>query len=422
MGWGYAALGAVCIVILAGLSLFGDMMARRHMMEANEALADGYRDVAGAARGAEAVIAMGMAPALSRRWQRAHGQALSAGTRAQLRSRAVTAVTRALRNGMTGAMVATGLVLVLNGYASPGTLVAANMILARMLMPFEHFAGTLRQWTEAAAAWRRVRSLLVESAPVRYAHALPRPEGHLAVERLVYMPLGVERPVLRGISFKVKPGEIVGIIGPSGAGKSTLLRLILGMVEPTSGGVFLDGHSIYLWNREDLARHVGYVPQSVVLTDGTVAENIARGAKPDFDAVLAAAKRAGVHAAIAGLQHGYSTQISGNGFTLSAGQRQRIALARALYGGPRLLVLDEPNAFLDKQGEEMVVDLLTQLRAEGISALLSAHRPSVVRSVDKLLVLRDGALEHFGEREMVLRALDGPLVRLVRASAKAAVS
>jgi ATP-binding cassette, subfamily C, bacterial len=249
---------------------------------------------------------------------------------------------------------------------------------------------------------------------------LPRPEGHLAVERLVYMPAAAERPVLRGISFKVKPGEIVGVIGPSSSGKSTLLRLVLGMVEPTSGGVFLDGHNTYLWKREDLARHVGYVPQSVVLTDGTVAENIARGAEPDLGAVLAAAKRSGVHKAITDLPHGYATQISGSGFTLSAGQRQRIALARALYSSPRLLVLDEPNAFLDKEGEEMLVDLLSQLRADGVGALVSAHRPSVVRSADKLLVLRDGAIEHFGERETVLGALNGPPGRVVRAAAKAA--
>jgi ATP-binding cassette, subfamily C, bacterial len=380
------------------------------------------RDVAGAARGAEAVIAMGMLPTLARRWERAQNQALSAGTRAQLRSRAVAAATRALRSGMTGAMVATGLVLVLNGSATSGTLVGANMILARMLMPFEQFAGTLRQWAEAASAWRRMRSLLAESTQSRYAYALPRPEGHLAVERLVYMPPGAERPVLRGVSFAMEPGEIIGIIGPSGSGKSSLLRLVLGMTEPTSGGVFLDGHNTFLWNREDLARHVGYVPQSIVLTEGTVAENIARGAKPDLAAVLEAAKRAGVHAAIADLPHGYATPISGTGFTLSAGQRQRLALARALYSRPRLLVLDEPNAFLDKEGEETLVNLLVQLRSEGMGALVSAHRPSVVRSVDKLLVLRDGAIEHFGKRDAVLRALEGPPVRLLRASGKAAVS
>jgi ATP-binding cassette subfamily C protein len=238
----------------------------------------------------------------------------------------------------------------------------------------------------------------------------------------MFMPAGADRPVLRGISFSVGPGEMIGIIGPSASGKSTLMKLLLGATEPSGGGVFLDGHNTFLWNREDIARHIGYVPQSAVLTDGTVAENIARGAQPDFDAVLAAAKRAGVHHAIAALPHGYATRIAGAGFTLSAGQRQRVAVARALYGSPRLLILDEPNAFLDKDGEAMLDGLLTRLRAENIGVLISTHRPSLVSAMDKLLVLREGTIEHFGPSEAVLRAMGGSPVRIVRAPAKVAIS
>lgn len=421
MGWGFAALAAVFVIVLAGLNLLGDGIARRPMMEANQRSADGFRDVASATRGAEAVVAMGMLPALARRWDRAQNQALSAGTRAQLRSKAITALTRALRSAMTGAMVATGLVLVLNGYASSGSLVAGNMILARMLMPFEQFAGTLRQWGDAAAAWQRVRKLLAEAVPARYPYPLPRPDGNLVVERLMFMPQGADRPILRGISFRVAPGEVIGIVGPSASGKSTLLKLLLGISEPTSGGVFLDGHSTYLWNREDLARHIGYVPQSAVLSDGTVAENIARGCEPDRKAVVAAAKCAGVHDTIADLPHGYATRIAGAGMTMSAGQRQRIALARALYRSPRILILDEPNAFLDSAGEAMLDSLLDRLRKDGVGVLISTHRPSVVRSVDKLLVLNQGVIEHFDAREAVMRALDGPPIRLVRASSRAAI-
>lgn len=422
MGWGFAALAAVFIVILAALNLLGDAVARRPMMEANDASVHGFQDVAGATRGAEAVIAMGMLPALSKRWDQAQNVALSSGTRALLRSRTVSAMTKALRSGMTGAMVATGLVLVLNGYASAGSLVAGNMILARILMPFEQFSSTFRQWADAASAWRRVSFLLREKTPARYTYPLPRPAGNLVVERLMFMPVGADRPILRGISFQVAPGEIIGIIGPSASGKSTLMKLLMGIAEPTGGGVFLDGHNTYLWNREDLARHVGYVPQSAVLTDGTVAENIARGAEPDFDAVIAAARRAGVHATIADLPHGYATRITGGGLMLSAGQRQRIALARALYGSPRLLVLDEPNAFLDHEGEAMLDGLLMRLRAEGIGVLISTHRPSVVRSVDKLLVLNHGTIEYFDSRDAVMRAIGGPQIRVLRAPGVAAIS
>jgi ATP-binding cassette subfamily C protein len=289
-------------------------------------------------------------------------------------------------------------------------------------MPFENFSGTLRQWADAASAWRRTRVLLQDVVPARYAYPLPRPDGHLVIERLVFMPPGADRPILRGISFQVEPGEIIGIIGPSASGKSTLLRLLLGIVEPTSGGVFLDGHNTYLWNREDFARHVGYVPQSAVLTDGSVAENIARGGEPDLDLVIAAARRAGVHAAVAALPHGYATRIAGSGLVLSAGQRQRVALARALYSAPRLVILDEPNAFLDNEGEAMLEDLLASLRASGVGVLLSTHRPSVVRSVDKLLVLKEGTIEQFGPRDAVMRTLGGPQVRLVRGPGKVATS
>ena len=287
------------------------------MMAASDASAKGFQEIAAAARAAEAVVAMGMLPTLARRWARAEHSAAWAATRALVRNRAITAITHTLRSAMTGAMVATGLVLVLNGYASPGSLVAGNMILSRMLLPFEHFAHTLRGLAEAAAAWRRIRSTMSSAEQAqprrRYDAALPRPVGCLSVERLVYMPPGAERPVLRGISFRMEPGEIVGVIGPSSAGKSTLLRLVLGMVEPTSGGAFLDGHSTYLWQRQDFGRHIGYVPQSVALTDGTVAENIARAeAAPDTGAVIAAAKKAGVHSAIAALPHGYATRISGS--------------------------------------------------------------------------------------------------------------
>ena len=418
MGWGYAAVGVVCILVLVTLNLLGEAASRKGLAASNEASVASFREVAGAARSAEAVIAMGMLPALSQRWVAIEAQAEAAGARALLRNRAFTAATRALRSGMTGLVVATGLVLVLNGYASSGTLIAANMILARMLMPLEQFSNMLRQWVDAGAAWRRVTRLLGETVPLRYSHSLPVPTGALAVENLVYMPAGAERPILRGVSFEMAPGEIVGVIGPSASGKSTLLRLVLGMVEATSGGVFLDGHNTYLWNRHDLARHVGYVPQALALSDGTVAETIARGAlQPDMDVVVSAAKRAGVHRAIAMLPNGYATAIAGRGFTLSAGQRQRLAIARALYGKPRLIVLDEPNAFLDTAGEEVLVTLLKQLRKEGVGALIAAHRPSVLQSADKLLVLRSGIVEQFGAAEDVLRQMNGPKFRLVQAAA-----
>ena len=383
--------------------MLGDALSRRQLLAANEVAATGLRDVAGAIQAAEAVVSMNMLPALAQRWDRGQRRTVLAAHAALLRARALAAVTRTLRMAMNGAMTALGVLLVVGGSASAGSMIAANMVLSRILLPFEQIAGTRRQWIDAQAAWRRVRALLENATDARYAAALPAPDSRLVVEGLVHVPPGAERPALRGVSFTVAPGEVLGVIGPSGAGKSTLLRLILGMDRPLAGGVFLGGHNTALWEREDFARHVGYVPQSAAMTRGTVAENIARLGTPDLAAAVRAAKRAGVHDVIAGLPDGYATDLSG--FTLSVGQRQRLALARALYGAPRLLLLDEPSAFLDGAGEAMLLDLLRGLRVEGSSAILVSHRPTLVAAADTLLLLRDGAVDRLGPRAEVLSGL-----------------
>lgn len=412
--WAYALLASVSCAVLLALNFAGDAVARRQLLDANAAEAQAVRDLAGAARAGEAVLAMGMLPALARRWERAGRHALASAHLALSRSRGISTITRVLRMGMTAAMVALGLVLAINDLASSGSMIAGNMILSRILLPFEQIANTRRQWIGALAAWRRVRAAVETSVPRRYGHALPRPAGALAVERLVYFPPGRDRAVLRGVSFHLRPGEVLGVIGPSGGGKSTLLRLILGMAEPTAGGVFLDGHSTFLWERADLARHVGYVPQSVCLLDCGIADNIARLDPPDPAQVMAAARLAGAHDMIARLPEGYATRAAGH--VLSAGQRQRIALARALYGAPRLIVLDEPSAFLDEHGEARLVELLRELPSRGIGAMVVTHRPSLIASCDSLMVLRDGMVDRYGAREDVLRALSGPPVRLLRAA------
>ncbi|MGI4954843.1 MAG: type I secretion system permease/ATPase [Janthinobacterium lividum] len=410
--WGFAALALVSCLILVAMNLLGEAVSRREMLAANEGNAASLRRAADAVRGAEAVLANGMLPALARRWTSEAAAAAALVHRALVRARMVSAATSALRMAMTGAMVALGLVLTINGQTSGGGMVAANMILARILLPFAQMASTRRRWTDAAASWRRMEVALHETVPARYTAAMPAPVPRLVVERLVYLPQGGDRPLLRGVSFVAEPGESVGVIGPSSAGKSTLLRAVVGQMQPTAGGAFLDGTSTFLWEREDFARHVGFMPQGLSLLDATVAENIARMQRPDLRAVIDAARLAGAHRMIAGLPDGYATRVAGP--VLSSGQRQRVALARALYGRPGLLVLDEPSAFLDAAGEAHLVALLARLRAEGVTVLLASHRPALLAGVDRLLVLEGGAVTQFGPRAEVMRALATPSVRLVR--------
>lgn len=394
MHWALAALSLACIVIMIVMNLLGDIVSRRAMLDANEATAAAMRSTADGVNAAEVVLALGMLPILSHRWHVSQRRAASLVQRALLRARAVSAATSTLRMAMTGAMVAIGLVLALKGLSSSGSMVAGNMILARMLMPFGNIAAARRQWIDALAAWQRLRSALATPVPRRYLEALPTPSPRLVVENLAYLPPGADRPLLRNVSFIIEPGEAVAVIGPSSAGKSTLLRLVVGIAPPTAGGVYLDGSSTYLWERESFARYVGYVPQRPTLLDESVLDNIARMQRHNVPDVIATAKRVGLHRTIAELPAGYSTKIIGN--LLSGGQRQRLALARALYGRPKFLVLDEPTAFLDQAGENDFLALLTELRRDGITVLLATHRPSLLKAVDKVIVLRDGTVANFG--------------------------
>jgi ABC-type protease/lipase transport system fused ATPase/permease subunit len=234
------------------------------------------------------------------------------------------------------------------------------------------------------------------------ATELPAPVGRVELEKAVFAVKGAERPILRGVSFSLAAGESLGVIGPSASGKSTLARLIVGVWRPGSGTVRLDGAEVAAWGREALGPHIGYLPQDVELFSGTVAENIARLGEPDGAGVIRAAQRAQVHDMILRLPKGYDTEVRESGQALSPGQRQRIALARALYGNPRLVVLDEPNANLDQEGEQALLHTLRGLKEDGVTVVIIAHRPSLLGGVDKLLMLREGAVELFGPRAEVM--------------------
>ncbi|MBV8651662.1 MAG: ATP-binding cassette domain-containing protein, partial [Alphaproteobacteria bacterium] len=276
MHWGYGAYAVLCALLLLVFGLAGDALTRRPLETANDDTMRAFAEVSVALRHAEAVHGLGMLPALARKWRRSQDRMLTTLHDATRTTKIVTSATKACRLLMTGGMVALGLVLCIKGEVSGGSMVATNMILAKLLLPFEQLVSTWCHWVLAGGAWRRLAALIGETPSARGTLPLPCHNGQLVVERLVYIPPGGERPALRGVSFAVEPGQVLGVIGPSGAGKSTLARLVVGAVEPSSGGVWLDGHSTWHWERGDFGRYIGYVPQATTLFEGSVADNIAR--------------------------------------------------------------------------------------------------------------------------------------------------
>ena len=295
----------------------------------------------------------------------------------------------------------------------PSGLLFANMILAaRAMAPIERLVGSWKILFEASQAYRRLEAALAGYEPPVPTTRLPVPTGSVTVENVNFAPTGAPALVLIAVSFGVQPGEMVGIIGPSGAGKSTLARLLVGIWKPLNGAVRLDGADVYTWEREDFGRHVAYQPQDTELFAGTVRDNIARF-RPDIDDadVIRAAQLAGAHDLIVRLPNGYDTDLGEAGVGLSAGQRQRVGLARTLFGDPKLVVLDEPNANLDAEGEAAMMSALAGLKERGVTIILISHKPSSFALADKLLVLRDGKVSMFGPREEVMGHLTGQRAR-----------
>jgi ATP-binding cassette subfamily C protein len=287
---------------------------------------------------------------------------------------------------------------------TPGAMIAGSILLGRALAPIEQIIG---QWSfvqRTMQGWKSLAELLGQVRPPPPKTQLPKPKARLEIQNLTVVPPGDQQPALRGVSFKVSPGSAVGVIGPSGAGKSTLARALTGVWRPAAGYIRLDGASLDQFDDEVLGQHVGYLPQRVQLFDGTIAENIARlSDQPDDEEVVKAARRADAHEMILRLPDGYDTRVTAGGGRLSGGQMQRIGLARAMYGDPVIIVLDEPNSNLDNEGSEAVNLAIRNFRAEGKSVLIMAHRPAAIKECDLILMLEAGQVRAFGPKDKVLR-------------------
>lgn len=404
LGW-VATGGAVVLLFLA---LLNEVMTRNNLSKATRVLAESNEIVADGRNNAEVLSSMHMLPGIYRRWQKLQHAALELQNKASDRSASLSSMSRTLRLMLQSAILGTGAYLAINGVISPGTMIAASLIMGRGLAPIEQAIGSWRHFIAARGAYRRTKQLLDDVPAEEQRTQLPPPQGKLSVERLFAGIPGKEgnQLILSNISFHLNSGEALAVIGPSASGKSTLARLLVGAWPPDHGHVRLDSADLWQWDREQLGRYIGYLPQDVELFNGTVLENIARfDEEAEDSSVIAAAMSAGAHEMILALPDGYNTAIGTGGRLLSGGQRQRIALARALYGDPALVVLDEPNASLDAVGEEALSQTIQRMKARGQTVVVIAHRPSAVTQADKVLVLDGGKVAAFGPKADVFAAL-----------------
>jgi len=400
---GVTLIGAL---VLVGLAYLQDRLTRPLTKESNSAAIKSYGFTDTGLRNSEVVRAMGMLGYIGREWGRYRAESLEKAVAASDQAGFWGGLIKFVRMVVQVLIIAVGADLILNHKIGAGMLFANMILSSRALAPIDRVVATWSSLIAASQAYERLSGLLQDYTPVAAGTNLPRPRGLLAVEGVNYGVPGSGRLLLTGINFSAQPGEFVGVIGPSGAGKSTLARLLVGVYPPMNGAIRLDGSDVFGWSREDFGRYVGYLPQDTELFAGTVRDNIARFIDGVTDEeVIAAAQDAGVHDLVVRLPKGYDTELGTGGLVLSVGQRQRVGLARALLRNPAFVVLDEPNANLDAQGEEALLRALGAMKQRGQTVVVITHKPSMLQGADKLLVLREGRVDLFGPREAVLARL-----------------
>lgn len=403
-------IALIAAMVLIALAVLNEYATHGHASKAADSQMRAKQEADANLRNNEVINALGMRRNVVARWMGSYAEALEHGQRGNDLSRTIVATAKSFRLIVQIAILGAGAYLVLQREFTGGAMIAGSILLGRALAPIENVIDTWKQMISAREAHQRLKRFFAEyeDPADRKRLDLPPPRGHLSASGVVYAYPGGSHAIIRGVSFEIMPGEVVAIIGPSGAGKSTMARLLIGVINPAGGSVRLDGIEVKNWDRERLGPYVGYLPQDVELFAGTVAENIGRFSRLDSDAVIEAATLAGVHPLISSLPQAYDTPIGERGMTLSGGQRQRLGLARALYGRPVLVVLDEPNANLDSEGEEHLLRVIAQLKNEGCTVVFIAHRPNMLQSADRIIVMRDGRIEAIGPRDEVMQRFTRP--------------
>ena len=400
-----ALLGSVTLVVIA---VANELTTRAPIEGALKSNRHAQGRVEEFVRNADAIEAMGMMPAVLNQWHTSNEASLVALTRGSDSASITRALAKFVRLMLQIGLYAAGAYLYLNNEVMVGAIIAASILMGRALAPLEVAITTWKSMVGAWDAYTRIKEVLEPKRLHLYRDrmSLPVPSGRLQLDRVIVSVPGSDRLTLKGVSFALEPGEFLGVVGPSGAGKSTLAKTIVGLIEPKMGSARLDGVALSSWHPDELGNHVGYLPQDVQLFSGTVRENIARLSRGnDPQAVLQAAEMVGLHEAILQLPNGYDSDIGEGGSLLSAGQRQHLGLARALYGNPRLLVLDEPNSNLDSVSEDALLKTMDEAKKKGITLVVITHRPSILRAADKLLMLNNGTVEAFGPRAKIMQQL-----------------
>jgi ATP-binding cassette subfamily C protein EexD len=395
-------------IVMVALAWLNEKATTQRLKQANAEAHTANVHLIGSLRNAEVIAALGMTRAVRDTQQNVSDRALVLQTDASKLAGGISAVSKTFRLIIQSLVLGLGALLAIEHQVTPGAMVAGSLLLGRALAPIDMLVATWKGFSLARGQYERLNKLLEQSPADPERMQLPAPQGNLALEGVYVTPPGAKAPVVVNVSLQLAAGDALGVIGPSASGKSTLARAMLGIWPVVAGKVRLDGADITSWDRDDLGPYVGYLPQDIELFDGTIADNICRFGEQHAEKIVAAAKLAGVHELILRQPDGYDTVIGGAGGVLSGGQRQRIGFARAIYGNPKLLVLDEPNSNLDEQGEKELVTAIQRVKAQGCTIVIISHRTLVLGCVDKLLVLKDGAPVAFGPRDQVLQALAQP--------------
>ena len=402
---GWSSVVAAMLVTFVGW--LNERSTQPPLLAANRSAIAAQQYADGTLRNAQVIESMGMLGNIHKRWMGKQQEFLGLQAQASDHAGFYQAVSKFLQNTTSSMLLGLGAWLLLRNQLNGGEayMMIGSILGGRVLVPLVQIVSQWQTVVNVRDAYSRLDSMLTMVPQRPESMALPAPQGHLQVEGLVAGAPGIPVPILRGISFGLQPGDVLAVVGPSASGKTTLARLLVGLWPAINGKVRLDGVDVFTWDKLELGPHIGYLPQGVELFDGSMAENIARFGELDQAKVEAAARAIGLHDFILSLPQGYDSPVGREGTMLSGGQRQRVGLARAFYGNPAFIVLDEPNSSLDEQGDADLASAITQLKAKGCTFIVMTHRTSVLSVADKMLVLREGQLQMFGPRDEVLKAL-----------------